>query len=123
MKSEFDNSSWKRGIGGFGTQGTPGAIVGTVWSSSDIWLRREFVLNEPASSDLYLWIHHDEDAEIYLDGVLVMTLDGYTTSYIAKSIPPSSRKILSKGKHTLAIHCKQTAGGQYIDAGIVRISK
>ncbi len=123
MKSEFDNSSWKRGIGGFGTQGTPGAIVGTVWSSSDIWLRREFVLNEPASSDLYLWIHHDEDAEIYLDGVLVMTLDGYTTSYIAKSIPPSARKILSKGKHTLAIHCKQTAGGQYIDAGIVRISK
>jgi hypothetical protein len=123
MKPKFDDSSWKLGIGGFGTQGTPGAIVGTVWSSSDIWLRREFVLNEPESSDLYFWIHHDEDAVIYLDGVPVVTLNGYTTSYVSESMPASARKLLSKGKHTLAIHCKQTTGGQYIDAGIVKISK
>ena len=58
----FADADWQTGPGGFGTPGTPGAIVGTKWDSSDIWMRRTFTLGEiPTAGEVSLTIHHDED--------------------------------------------------------------
>src|SRR5207237_4537844 len=46
MANAFDDSSWKTGAAGFGTEGTPGAVVRTKWDSADIWMRRTFELGE-----------------------------------------------------------------------------
>ena len=121
--SEFDASGWATGRGGFGTAQTPGAIVGTEWSGSDIWIRSAFGLTAPDAQDatLMLSIHHDEDAQVYINGVLAASLEGYTTGYRVVPMTQEGRAALKPGGNTMAIHCHQTGGGQYIDAGLVRV--
>jgi hypothetical protein len=121
FKPGFDASAWKEGPGGFGTRGTPGAVVRTEWNTPDIWLRREFTLPDGKWSDLQFRLHHDEDAEVYLDGILATQVSGYVTDYEAVRIKTKARELLKPGKHLLAVHCKQTTGGQYIDVGLVDV--
>ena len=91
----------------------------TTWSTSDIWLRREFELPKTNGQELSLRIHHDEDAEVYLDGVLAAKVSGFVTDYENVPIATEARAVLRPGKNLIAVHCHQTAGGQYIDAGLV----
>ncbi len=114
----FDASSWAEGPGGFGTAGTPGAVVRTVWNTPDIWLRREITLPDRPSGQLQFRVHHDEDVEIYIDGVLAGTAQGFTSDYESLPINANVLASLKPGKHLLAVHCRQTAGGQYIDVGL-----
>ena len=88
----FDDSQWKQGPGGFGTNGTPGAVVGTTWDTPDIWLRREVTL--PVQTDpsrIQLRLYHDEDVEVYVDGVLAARQAGYITAYEPVEIQPAAR--------------------------------
>ena len=119
MKPGFDDVSWKRGESGFGTAGTPGAIIGTTWRTDDIWLRREADFPAGDYDDLEGWLHHDEDAEVYINGVLALTVGGYITSYEAFPLTAAGKAALKPGKNLIAIHCHQTVGGQYIDFGLV----
>jgi hypothetical protein len=121
FKPGFDDAKWKEGPGGFGTAGTPGAVVRTEWKTPDIWLRREFTLPEGPVDDLWLALHHDEDAEIYLNGVLAANVRRFTTGYLEESISAEARAALKPGKNVLAVHCRQTGGGQYIDVGLVEM--
>jgi hypothetical protein len=121
MKPDFDDSSWKTGKSGFGTSGTPGALVGTTWNTADIWLRREFELPDRPYSNLHLWIHHDEDADVYINGVLALRTSGYITAYELMPMTAAARAALKPGKNLLAVHCHQTTGGQYIDVGVVDV--
>jgi hypothetical protein len=121
FKPEFDASAWKEGPGGFGRQGTPGAVVRTEWKTPDIWLRREFTLPDGQWSDLQFRIHHDEDAKVYVDGILATEVSGFVTDYEVVRIKTRAREILNPGQHVLAVHCKQTTGGQYIDVGLVDV--
>jgi hypothetical protein len=117
---DYDDSSWSEGPSGFGTSGTPGAVIGTTWNTSDIWIRRSVPLRL-ALSDPHLNIHHDEDAEVYFNGVLAAELTGYTTGYVLRPVTDEAAQELRKGTLLMAIHCRQTGGGQYIDAGLVNI--
>jgi len=117
----FDDSSWQSGNGGFGTEKTPGAIIGTVWNTSNIWLRRNFTMpaNALDKGKLMLKVHHDEDCKIYINGVLALELSGYTGDYSFYDITAAAASALVLGgENTLAVHCRQTFGGQYIDVGV-----
>lgn len=115
-KPSFAAAGWDAGPGGFGTQGTPGAMVRTEWNTADIWLRRTIELKRAWGSGAHLLVHHDEDAEVYLDGVRIASLKGYTTGYVL--VPVALAKPIPPGEHVLAVHCRQTSGGQYIDVGL-----
>ena len=122
FKPDFGDSAWKAAPGGFGTQGTPGAVVRTEWRTPDIWLRRRFDLPEdPKWTDLQIRIHHDEDAEVYIDGILATQVSGFVTDYETVPIESKARALLKPGQHVFAAHCRQTGGGQYIDVGLVDV--
>jgi hypothetical protein len=116
----FDDSGWKSGKAGFGTAGTPGAVVGTTWNTPSIWARRTVELPAKLRSDLRLRLHHDEDVEVYVNGVLAVSRSGYTTDYV---VVPLAAGLLKPGVNHIAVHCRQTGGGQYIDVGIVSRKK
>ena len=65
-------------------------------------------------------VFHDEDAEIYVNGVLAATTKGYSTGYEQIPLNEAGRAALKSGKNIIAVHCHQTTGGQYIDVGIVK---
>ena len=121
QKPDFDAKEWTEGQAGFGTALTPGSAVHTEWKTDDIWIRREFELPEGKFSDLQLLIHHDDDAEVYLNGVLAASLKGYTTDYILVEIRGEAKAALKPGKNVLAVHCHQIKGGQYIDVGLAEV--
>ncbi|RIK75551.1 MAG: beta-galactosidase [Planctomycetota bacterium] len=121
-KPDFDASKWQEGPAGFGALNPPGSRVRTNWNTKDIWIRRTFKLFEGAAkSRLQFRIHHDENAEIYLNGVLSGKTEGYTTEYIELELDAKGREALKQGENTIAVHCRQTGGGQYIDVGLVEV--
>ena len=122
-KPGYDDSRWKKAPGGFGSPDTPGTAphLRTEWRTPDIWLRREFTLPGGGRPGLQLRAFHDEDAEVYLNGVPAAKVSGYATEYDLLPISDAARAALKPGKNVLAVHCHQTRGGQYIDVGIVDV--
>ena len=90
MGPGFDDASWTLAPGGFGTRGTPGAVVRTEWRTADLWLRREFDAPEAPAESLRLVVHHDEDAEIHINGVLAARLPGFRADYDEVAIAPEA---------------------------------
>ncbi len=120
-KPGFDDAAWKSAPGGFGERSTPGSVVRTDWKTNDIWLRRTFELKEKPTGELRFYAHHDEDCEIYLNGVLAAKMTGWTTDYRSFRMTPESMATLKAGTNLLSVHCLQKSGGQYIDVGLVEM--
>ena len=118
-KPDFDASAWKESPAGFGTQGTPNTVIGTVWKTPDIWLRTTFDYVGSPFKTAAVRIHHDEDATVYLNGEPVLKVAWFITDYELHDATAAIRKALRPGKNVVAVTCHQTTGGQYIDAGIV----
>lgn len=111
--NNFNDAGWKAGKGTFGD-----GDAKTKWLSKDLWVRRTFNLENNQVQNLNLKIKHDDNVEVYLNGVLIYACNCWTGKYIYIPINSSKAK-LNKGKNVLAIHVKNTAGGQWLDAGFV----
>jgi Domain of unknown function (DUF4965)/Domain of unknown function (DUF5127)/Domain of unknown function (DUF1793)/Domain of unknown function (DUF4964) len=120
-KPDYTDSGWREGKSGFGTPETPGSVVNTTWDTSDIWLRREINIPKDKLNSAELWLYHDDDVEIYVNGVLALQKTGWTTSYDAVPLTGTAKEALKAGGNLIAIHCRQNSGGQYVDLGVVDI--
>ena len=120
-KPGFDDSAWKEGKSGFGTAGTPGAVIGTVWNTPDIWMRREVEIPADKLKNLELWIHHDEDARVFINGASAARSRGYVSEYFNLALDSKGQAALKPGKNLIAVQCHQTDGGQYMDVGFVTV--
>jgi hypothetical protein len=120
-KPGFDDSKWKQGSGGFGTKGTPAAVIGTEWKTPEIWLRRTVEIKEVPKGEVMLRVHCDEDGEVFINGVRAAGLPGYTTEYVEVPISAAARKTLKPGANVIAVRARNAGGGQYIDLGLVEV--
>ena len=122
--TSFNDSAWNSGQAGFGTAGTPGAVVRTTWSTSDIWIRQSFNPGNLSANDLSSLVFncfHDEDCEIYLNGVLASSAPGYSSAYVLLTMNTAGmNSLILNSNNVIAVHCHQTGGGQNIDVGITK---
>jgi hypothetical protein len=124
MNTGFDDSTWTTANGPFGTANTPGITPNTTWNTGDIWMRRTFTMPGGSYSNLQFLLYHDEDIQVYLNGVLAYSATGYITSYQTADISPAARALLTSGATiTMAVHCHQTTGGQGVDVGLAYVTQ
>ncbi|UOB18457.1 glutaminase family protein [Abyssalbus ytuae] len=114
MMPGFDDSAWD-------TAASPiGNIEGvseTMWETRDIWIRREFNLDD-ADFDPVLKVRNDDDIFLYVNGELVFEAGCCNDAYKMVSIKDKLKGKLKKGKNILAMHVVNTGGAAYLDAGI-----
>src|ERR1700716_3004778 len=67
---------------------------------------------------MYLKLQHDDNIEVYINGKQVYKTTGWTGKFIYIPID-DAHQILRQGKNMMAIHIANTAGGAWLDAGIV----
>ncbi|RYF93131.1 MAG: DUF5127 domain-containing protein, partial [Chitinophagaceae bacterium] len=119
MSASFDDKQWKGGKAPFGRDVKK---TGTTWKSDHIWMRRSFQLTNTNFDNLFLKIQYDDNTEVYINGEKVYAIKGWTGKFIY--IPINQYKhVLKKGMNLLAIHVENTAGGQWLDAGLVNETK
>lgn len=114
MNAVYNDNAWKQGAAPFGDN--TDASAKTLWKSKDIWVRRSFDVAQLPAGKLYLKLNHDDNVEVYLNGTKIYDRTGWVHKFIY--IPVES-SLLKKGNNVLAIHCANTAGGSFLDAGLV----
>ena len=124
----FNDTSWNTGVSGFGDGGAPNttydnkSTVNTEWKSNHIYSRKKFNVaekDEKLRNNLRLTLYHDDDCEVYINGVLAFSTTGYTSNYTTVDVSKEAKATLKAGENLIAVKCTQFSGGQYIDAGLI----
>ncbi len=110
----YKDSAWKSGTAPIGDDEKH---VKTLWKSDDIWVRRAFTVADPQRiNELFLKLNHDDNVEVFLNGKKVYEKAGWTNSF---QYLPINKSDLKAGQNQIAIHLRNTAGGRYLDFGLV----
>ncbi len=113
---KFNDDSWDTGSAPFTDEKTKAK---TLWTSKNIWVRRTFTLASTNIDKLFLKLDHDDNVEVYLNGEKVYTKAGWTNDFELIPISDAVKKKLKRDGNIIAIHCANTAGGSYLDFGLV----
>ncbi|WP_183559354.1 glutaminase family protein [Mucilaginibacter sp. SP1R1] len=112
--SKFDDNNWKIGTAPFSDDKL---AAKTVWTSKNIWVRRTFTINDINFNKLALTLHHDDDVVVYLNGEKIAEQSGANGDLQYFPLSEVAVGKLKKGENILALHCTNTGGGAWLDAG------
>lgn len=116
----FDDSPWKKGAGGFGSDDGLRFRPGTAWTSPAIWLRRDFAVDAKPGSLFLTMFHGVTECEVFLNGTrLYATKNPRVEKRHYTHIDVSAHAaVVHKGKNVLAIRAVKEKGLRSIDAGL-----
>jgi hypothetical protein len=115
QSEKFNDGGWETGAAPFADSKPKGK---TVWKN-DLWIRRTFQVSNADVYNLFLKLSHDDDAEVFLNGEKVLDRPGANGDFEMFPI----KNVLKKGTNILAIHCKNTGGDTFLDAGLAEQEK
>jgi hypothetical protein len=115
-KPGFAAAAWREGPAPFTDNKSE---HGTTWTEGNVWVRRTVRVADPRTTGpLRVLMQHDDEAEVYLNGVLLTRQAGSNNSYDFFTIPAAARQALHAGDNVLALHANSPYGGEYLDAGL-----
>ena len=114
MNKIFNDAGWKITEAPFSNRKREAK---TLWQSKNVWMRRSFELKGININQLFLKLHHDDNVEVYLNGSLIYSCECWNGKQEFFPMTDAIKNKLVKGENILAIHCANTAGGAYLDAG------
>lgn len=117
-RPDFDDSTWKRSPAAFGTKDNLSAR--TLWEgdNSDIYLRRVVTLSQAQlDGELYIVWSHDDDGEIYLNGHLLRSEQGYRDG-ARIALKAEAKRWLHEGNNLIAMHGHNVGKGALADFGL-----
>jgi hypothetical protein len=117
-KSSFNDAAWQAGAAGFGAVSFTNAPVRTAWESDKIWLRRKIVLPKSKLHFPMLKIYHGQEAEVFINGVLALKLNGGSSAYDEFELKPEVLKALKAGVNLIAVSSHRGKSAQFIDLGL-----
>ena len=113
-EDSFDDSNWETGEAPFTNNKS---ISGVQWNTKDIWIRRTFIFSKTDLNGLYLRAKYDDNVDVYLNGKKIYSSKGVIGKYEHFPVEDFER-ILKPGRNVLAIHCENTGGDSFLDAGL-----
>lgn len=120
--ADFDDSKWQEGKAPFGKVAA-GFKGNTLWDTGSIWLRKKFkvgALTKDEISKLMFRLFHDENIDIFINGVRAFARGRYVTNYEEFMMEDAARKAIKPdAENVIAVQCRNFEGGQLVDVGIV----
>jgi len=119
FKPDFNDTDWKSGPAGFGTQ-DEGVEPRTPWNTEDIWMRRT-VMSSASYRSAVITAYHDQDLDVYINGVLAAHVSGWTHSYDPFTVDADAQSpaLLHPGANVIAVHVRHVGDGRHFaDVGL-----
>ncbi|MDR0573543.1 MAG: DUF4965 domain-containing protein [Tannerella sp.] len=118
-KLSFNDTGWETGSAAFGTKNSESAIE-TSWKTEHIWVRREVIFEKDiiTREPVFLELSHDDDAEIYINGIEIVNTGNSARENVMIKLPDNAKKTLKKGRNVIAAHCRNRVGNALLDFGL-----
>jgi hypothetical protein len=115
QQNNYTDKTWKLATGAFSDEPHHGQQS---WKTPELWVRRSFTLAEKPQGEVFLHLFHDDNVEVYINGIKAYSHIGWLGEYKDIPLPATAVAALQKGKNTIAVYIKNTAGGAYLDFGL-----
>lgn len=122
-EKEASEAGWSNGYGAFGNQSEYEGVY-TNWNDiSHYYIRRHVTLTEEnLKEDLWIIYSHDDDFELYINGIKLAEATGGNTwkQNVKVHLQGEARNALVAGDNVIAFHVNNTRGGALADVGLFR---
>ena len=122
MATDFDDTKWSQAPGAFGDKKKHPLLVGTEWTEGPRWFRRPFIVPEHAEDEIGLLVHHEGNAEIFVNGEQVpdAVSRGPMAGYRVLRLTEAQRaKMIPGSWNQLAVVVEPGEEENFFDAGVI----